>query len=147
MSVCCFLFVFLFQVLWVVFVVSFFFLCQGKDFMNVPNKWVSNVISEPLCSGLRAGDNSVIRLLLEAGRDFWRPSSPTHLQGSSLQQVTVVDIQKGLGYLCTRRLHLVSGPRSGLWHLHCKEVLPFVCVELPMLQILAVAPCPITGHC
>ena len=56
-------------------------------------------------------------------------------------------IQVGLEYLQRRRLHSLPGqPGPGLRHPQREEVLPHVQVELPQLQFVPIAPCPIAGH-
>ena len=55
--------------------------------------------------------------------------------------------QAGLEYLQKRRLHSPSGqPGPGLRHPQREEVLPRVQLELPRLQFVPVAPCPVAGH-
>ena len=50
-------------------------------------------------------------------------------------------------YLQRRRLHNLPGqPVPGLRHPQSKEVLPHVPMELPMLQFVPVASCPVAGH-
>jgi len=46
-----------------------------------------------------------------------------------------------------RRLHNQSGqPVPVLCHPHSKKVLPRVCMELPVLQSVPVAPSSVAGH-
>ncbi|KFR07529.1 Putative ATP-dependent RNA helicase DHX30, partial [Opisthocomus hoazin] len=53
----------------------------------------------------------------------------------------------GLEYLQRRRLHSLPGqPGPGLRHPQREEVLPRVQLELPRLQFVPVAPCPVAGH-
>ena len=53
----------------------------------------------------------------------------------------------GLEYLQRRRCHNIPGqPVPGLRHPQREEVLPRVQLELPLLQFVPVAPCPVTGH-
>jgi len=53
----------------------------------------------------------------------------------------------GLEYLQRRRLHNLPGqPVSGLRHPQREEVLPHVQLELPVLQFVPIAPCPVAGH-
>jgi len=55
--------------------------------------------------------------------------------------------QAGLEYLQRRRLHSFPGqPGPGLRHPQREEVLPCVQLELPLLQFVPVAPCPVAGH-
>ena len=56
-------------------------------------------------------------------------------------------VQVGLEYLQRRRLHSLPGqPGPGLRHPQREEVLPHVQTELPLLQFVPVAPCPVAGH-
>ena len=56
-------------------------------------------------------------------------------------------VQVGLEYLQRRRLHSRPGqPGPGLRHPQREEVLPHVRTELPLLQFVPIAPCPVTGH-
>ena len=56
-------------------------------------------------------------------------------------------VQAGLEYLQRRRLHSLPGqPGPGLHHPQREEVLPLVQLELPVLQFVPVAPCPVAGH-
>ena len=56
-------------------------------------------------------------------------------------------VQAGLEYLQRRRLHSLPGqPGPGLRHPQRKEALPHVQLELPLLQFVPVAPCPVAGH-
>ena len=55
--------------------------------------------------------------------------------------------QAGLEYLQRRRLHSLPGqPGPGLRHPQREEVLPPVQLELPLLQFVPLAPCPVAGH-
>jgi len=63
------------------------------------------------------------------------------------QQAAQHRVQVGLEYLQRRRLHSLPGqPGSGLRHPQREEVLPRVQMELPLLQFVPVAPCPVAGH-
>ena len=75
-------------------------------------------------------------------------SSPTLLpKQGHLQQAAEELVQVGLEYLQRKRLHNLPGqPVPVLRHPHREEVLPHVQVELPMLQFVPIAPCPVTGH-
>jgi len=56
-------------------------------------------------------------------------------------------VQEGLEYLQRRRLHNLPGQSvSGLRHPQREEVLPHLQTELPVLQFVPIAPCPVTGH-
>ena len=82
------------------------------------------------------------------GRDLCGSSSPTPLlKQGHLQQAAQDLVQAGLEYLQRRRLHNLPGqPVPVLRHPQSEEVLPHVQVELPMLQFVPVAPCPVSGH-
>ena len=79
-------------------------------------------------------------------RDLWGSSSPTPLpKKGHLEHFAQELVQEGLEYL-QRRLHNLSGqPIPGLCQPQ-REVLPHVQMELPMLQFVPVAPCPVAGH-
>ena len=86
--------------------------------------------------------------MLGVGRDLCGSSSPTPLPKQGLLHQAAQDhVQAGLEYLHRRRLHNLPGqhvpvlryPQNG-------EVLPQVQTELPMLQFVPIAPCPVTGH-
>jgi len=56
-------------------------------------------------------------------------------------------VQAGLEHLQRRRLHSLPGqPGPGLRHPQREEVLPHLQLELPVLQFVPVAPCPVAGH-
>jgi len=82
------------------------------------------------------------------GRDLCGSSSPTLLLKQGLLQQAADDlVQAGPEYLQRRRIHNLPGqPVPVLHHLQREEVLPHVQTELPMLQFVPVAPCPVTGH-
>ena len=64
-----------------------------------------------------------------------------------LEQVAQYCIQMGFECLQRRRLHSLSGqPVPLLCHPQGKEVLPHIQVELPVLQFVPDAPCPVTGN-
>ena len=86
--------------------------------------------------------------MLGVGRDLCGSSSPTPLPKKGLLQQAAQDlVQAALEYLQRRRLHNLPGqPVPVLHHTHSKEVLPHVQTELPMLQFVPVAPCPVAGH-
>ena len=66
-------------------------------------------------------------------------------KAGSLDQVAQVGVQVGLECLQRRRLHNLSGqPIPVLCHPYCEEVLTHICAELPMVQFVAISPCPIT---
>ena len=72
--------------------------------------------------------------------------SPLPKQGH-LQQAAQDLVQTDLEYLQRRRLHNLPGqPVPVLHHPQREEVLPHVHTELPMLQSVPIAPCPVAGH-
>ena len=86
--------------------------------------------------------------MVGVGRDLCGSSSPTlpPKQGH-LQQAAQDLVQAGLEYLQRRRLHSLPGkPVPGLHHPQREEVLPHVQTELPVLQFVPIAPCPVAGH-
>jgi len=86
--------------------------------------------------------------MVGVGRDLWRSPSPNPLlKQGHLEQAAQDLIQAGFEYLQRRRIHSPSGQRVPLLHHpQREEVLPDVQTELPMLQFVPVAPCPVTGH-
>ena len=86
--------------------------------------------------------------MVAVGRDLCGSSSPTLLpKQGHLQQAAQDRVQAGLEYLQRRRLHNPSGqPVPVLRHPQREEVLPHVPMELPLLQFVPVAPCPVAGH-
>ena len=89
--------------------------------------------------------------MVGVGRDLCGSSSPTLLpKKGHLQQAAQDLVQAGLEYLQRRRLHNLPGqPVPGLRHPQREEVLPVlphVQTELPLLQFVPIAPCPVTGH-
>ena len=85
--------------------------------------------------------------MVGVGRDLCGSSSPIPLpKQGHLQQAAQDLVQAGLEYLQRMRLHKPSWqPVPVLCHPQ-SEVLPHVQMELPMLQFVPVAPCPVTGH-
>jgi len=81
-------------------------------------------------------------------RDLCGSFSPTPLpKQGHLQQAAQDLVQAGLEDLQRRRIHSLPGqPVPGLRHLQREEVLPHVQMELPVLQFVPFAPCPLTGH-
>ena len=81
------------------------------------------------------------------GRDLCGSSSPNPLpKQGHLQQAAQDLVQAGLEYLQRRRLRNLPGqPVPVCRHPQREEVLPHVQMELPMLQFVPVAPCPVTG--
>jgi len=86
--------------------------------------------------------------MLGVGRDLCGSSSPTLLlKQVHLEQGTQDCVQADLEYLQRRRIHNLAGqPVPVLRHPQREEVLPCVQVELPMLQFVPIAPCPVAGH-
>jgi len=81
------------------------------------------------------------------GRDLWGSSGPTPLPKQGHLEQTAQDlVQAGFGYLQRRRLHNLPGqPVPVLRHAQREEVLPHVQTELPVLQFVPVAPCPVAS--
>ena len=72
---------------------------------------------------------------------------PPRPKQGHLQQAAEDLVQVGFEYLQRRRLHSVPGhPMPGLRHPQREEVLPHVQLELPVLQFVPIAPCPVAGH-
>jgi len=86
--------------------------------------------------------------MVGVGRNLWRSSSPTPLlKQGHLKQVSQDLVQAGFEYLQRRRLHNLPGqPVPVLCHPQSKVFLSRVQTELPMLQFMPVAPCPVAGH-
>ena len=82
------------------------------------------------------------------GRDLYGSSSPNPLPKQGHPEQAAQDlVQAGLEYLQRRRLYNLPGqPVPVLCHPQREEVLPHVQLELPLLQFVPVAPCPVTGH-
>jgi len=86
--------------------------------------------------------------MVGVGRDLWGSSSPIPLPKQVHLEQTAQDlVQVGFEYLQRRRIHNLSGePVPVLHHPQSEEVLPHVQMELPMLQFVPIAPCPVAGH-
>ena len=86
--------------------------------------------------------------MVGVGRDLCGSSSSTSLSKQGhLQQAAQDLVQAGLEYLQRRRLHHHLGqPVPVLHHAQREEVLPHVRTELPVLQFVPIAPCPVAGH-
>ena len=89
--------------------------------------------------------------MVQVGRDLCGSSSPTPsakaVQPPHLQRASEDRVQAGLEYLQRRRIHNLFGqPVPVLRHPQREEVLPHVQTELPMLQFVPIAPCPVAGH-
>jgi len=85
--------------------------------------------------------------MVGVGRDLCGSSGPAPLpKQGHLQQAAQDLVQAGLEYLQRRRLHNLPGqPLPGFCHPQWEEV-PHVQTEIPLLQFVPVAPCPVTGH-
>jgi len=104
-----------------------------------------------LCRYSRNGEGhteSQNHRMVGVGRDLCGSSSPTLLpKQGHLQQAAQNRVQASLEYLQRRRLHSLPGqPVPVLCHPQREEVLPHVRTELPVLQFVPIAPCPVTGH-
>ena len=91
--------------------------------------------------------------MFRIGRDLCGSSSPNTLpKKGHLQQAAQDPVQVDPEYLQRRRLqrrrlhNLPGQPVSGLRHPRREEVLPHVQTELPVLQFVPIAPCPVLGH-
>jgi len=74
-------------------------------------------------------------------------SSTPPLKQDHLQQPAQDLVQAGLEYCQRRRIHNLPGqPVPVLRHPQREEVLPHVQTELPVLQFVPIAPCPLAGH-
>jgi len=83
--------------------------------------------------------------MVRVGRDLWR-SSPTPLPKQVHLDCTGPH-PGGFWVSPERRMHSISGqPVPVLCHPQSEEVFPHVQLELPMLQFVPVAPCPVSGH-
>jgi len=97
---------------------------------------------------MRSWSESQNHRVVGVGRHLCGSSSPTLLpKQGHLQQAAQDRVQEGLEYLQRRRLHNLSGqPVPVLRHPQREEVLPHVQMELPLLQFVPIAPCPVAGH-
>jgi len=86
--------------------------------------------------------------MVGVGKDLCGSSSPTPLpKQGHLQQAAQDRVQADFEYLQRRRLHNLPGqPVPVLHHPQRKQVLPHVQTELPVLQFVLIAPCPVAGH-
>ena len=82
------------------------------------------------------------------GRDLYGSSSQTSLSNQGHLHHAAQDlVQAGLEYLQRKRSHNLPGqPVPVLHHPQREEVIPHVQTELPLLQFVPIAPCPVTGH-
>jgi len=85
--------------------------------------------------------------MVGVGRDLCGSSTPTPLlKQGRLEQAAQDLVQADLEHLQRRRIHNLPGePVPVLCHPQ-SEVLPHVQTELPRLQFVPIAPCPVTGH-
>jgi len=86
--------------------------------------------------------------MVVAGRDLCESSSPSPLpKQGHLEQASQDLVQVGFEYLQRRRLHNLPGQSVPVVRQpQSKKGLPHVQLELPMLQFVPVAPCPVAGH-
>ena len=85
--------------------------------------------------------------MVGVGRDLCGSSSPTPLPKQGHLLAVEDFIQAGLEYLQRRRLHNLPGqPVPVLHHPQREEIFPHAETELPVLQFVPIAPCPVTGH-
>ena len=86
--------------------------------------------------------------MVGVGRDLCGSSGPTPLpKQHHLEQAAQGCIQTEFEYLQEMRLHNPSGqPLPLLHHPQSEEVLTHVQTELPLLQSVPIAPCPVAGH-
>jgi len=85
--------------------------------------------------------------MVGVGRDLCGSSSPPSLpKQGHLEQAAQDLVHADLEYLQSRRIHnLPRQPVPVLRHPQREEVLPRVQTELPMLQFVPIAPCPVAG--
>jgi len=85
--------------------------------------------------------------MVGVGMDIWGWSSPNSLlKKGHLEQAAQDLVQAGFEYLQRRRIHNLSGQPVPVLRHPQSEVLPHVQMELPMLQFVPIAPCPVAGH-
>ena len=86
--------------------------------------------------------------MVRVRRDLWGSPSPTPLPKQGHLQQTAQDlVQAGFEYVQRRRIHnLPRQPVPMLHHPQSKEVPLRVQMELPTLQFVPVAHCPVAGH-
>ena len=97
---------------------------------------------------IRSFTESQNHRMVEVGRDLCGSSSPNLLpKQGHLQHAAQELVQANLEYLQRRRLHNLHGqPVPVLHHPQREEILHHVQTELPVLQFVPIAPCPVTGH-
>jgi len=86
--------------------------------------------------------------MVGVGRDLCGSPSPNPVpKQGHLQQAAQDLVQTDLEHIQRRRLHNLPGqPVPGLCHPQSEDILPHVQLELPLLQFVPVAPCPVAGH-
>ena len=86
--------------------------------------------------------------MVGVGRDLCGSYSRKPLPENSLLQQAAEDlVQADFEYLQRRRVHNIPGqPVPVLRHPQREEVLPHVQTELPVLQFVPIAPCPVAGN-
>ena len=86
--------------------------------------------------------------MVRVGRKLCGSSSTSPLlKQGHLQQAAQDLVQAGLEYVQRRRLHHLTGqPVPGLRYPQREEVPPHVQTELPVLQFVPIAPCPVARH-
>jgi len=99
----------------------------------------------PSCNTVPVSQN---HRMARFGRDLCGLPGPTPLlKQVPLEQAAQDLVQVSFEYLQRRKLHSPSGqPVPVLCHPQREEVLPRAQTELPLLQFVPIAPCPVTGH-
>ena len=81
------------------------------------------------------------------GRDVCGSSSPAPLTKQGHLQQAAQTISRWVSNISRGRLHSLPGqPVPVLRHPQREEVLPHVQMELPVLQFVPIAPCPVAEH-
>ena len=122
-------------------------LCQCLTALTATNFFLASDLSLlSLSSNCSLADHRTVQV----ARNLCGSSTPTPLpkQGHLHLQHAAQDlVQGGFESLQRRRIHNFPGqPGPGLRHPQREEVLPHVQTELPLLQFVPIAPCPVTGH-
>jgi len=86
--------------------------------------------------------------MVGVGRDLCGSSGPTPLpKHGHLQQAAQDHVHVGFEYLQRRRFYNLPGqPVPVLRHPQSEEVFRHLQTELPLLQFVPIAPCPVAGH-
>ena len=81
------------------------------------------------------------------GRDLWRSPCPTPLlEQAPPEQGHRAASRQGVN-VPGKGLHTLPGqPVPLLWHPHRRDLFSHIEVELPVFQLVPVAPCPVIGH-